>query len=72
LALKEAENDGYIDMAVRAGYRSQDGWSAVAYVENVTDEVYYDGSAEGSGILPAHYFGISRPRTMGMKVSWEF
>ncbi len=72
LGLKEAENDGYIDMAVRAGYRSQDGWSAVAYVENVTDEIYYDGSAEGSGILPAHYFGISRPRTMGMKVSWEF
>ena len=72
LHLDEAVNGSYIDMAVRAGYRSQDGWSAIAYIENVTDEVYYDGVTEGSGIIPAHYFGTSRPRTFGMKISWDF
>ena len=72
LALKEAENDGYVDVTVRAGYRSNDGWSVIAYVENLTDETYFDGAAEGAGILPAHLFGTSRPRTMGMKLAWEF
>ncbi len=31
----------------------------------MTDEVFWDGVAEGGASLPAHYFGPSRPRTVG-------
>ncbi|MEZ5560020.1 MAG: TonB-dependent receptor [Pseudomonadales bacterium] len=63
---------GWTEAAVRAGYRSNDGWEAMAYVENVTDEEYWDAAGPLGGILPAHYFGPSRPRTIGVKVSWTF
>ena len=71
LALNEAKNDGYADVTLRAGFRSEGGWSTIAYIENVTDEEYFDGSAEGSGIIPAHFFGPSRPRTVGLRLTWE-
>ncbi len=72
LHLDEAVNDGYADLALRLGYESEAGWSVIGYVENVTDELYYDGVAEGAGIIPAHYFGPSRPRTFGVLLSYEF
>jgi iron complex outermembrane recepter protein len=72
LQLSEAVNDSYADMALRGGYQSNSGWGVIAYVENLTDEVHYDGVAEGGGILPAHYFGPSRPRTVGVRMTWEF
>ncbi len=72
LALDEGENDGYADVTLRAGYRAAAGWSVIGYVENVTDEEYFDGVAEGSGILPAHWFGPNRGRTFGVKMRWEF
>jgi iron complex outermembrane receptor protein len=61
-----------VDLTLRGGFRATSGWSAIAYVENVTDEVSYDGVAEGGGILPAHFFGPSRPRTVGLQMSWNF
>ncbi len=64
--------DGWSELAVRAGYESNAGWRVLGYVENVNDELYYDGSGPGSGIIPAHYFGPSRPRTFGVMLSWEF
>ncbi len=66
------KQDGYTEVALRAGYRSYDGWEVIAYVENVTDEEYWDGAAPLGAILPAHYFGPSRPRTAGVRVSWTF
>jgi iron complex outermembrane receptor protein len=60
------------ESALRAGYRSNDGWEVLAYVENLTDEEYWDAAVPIGGILPAHYFGPSRPRTVGMSVSWSF
>ena len=68
----EAVNDGYADLSLRLGYASEAGWSVMGYVENVTDELYYDGVADGSGIIPAHYFGPSRPRTFGVLLNIEF
>ena len=38
----------------------------------VRSPLSYDGVAEGGGILPAHFFGPSRPRTVGLQVSWDF
>ena len=64
--------DGWNEMALRAGYESNGGWQVMAYVENVTDELYYDGAGPGSGIIPAHYFGPSRPRTYGVMLTWNF
>ena len=68
----EAVNDAYVDLTLRGGFRATSGWSVIAYVENVTDEVYYDGVAQGAAGLPAHYFGPCRPRTVGLQMSWDF
>jgi iron complex outermembrane receptor protein len=68
----EAVNDAYADLTLRAGFRAADGWSVIAYVENVTDEVHYDGIAQGAAGLPAHYFGPCAPRTVGVTMSWDF
>jgi len=29
-------------------------------------------AGKGGGILPAHFFGPSRPRTVGLQMSWNF
>ncbi|WP_428408812.1 TonB-dependent receptor [Hyphococcus sp.] len=67
-----AVNGAYIDLSLRAGYASEAGWSVMGYVENVTNELYYDGVSEGGNFIPAHYFGPSRPRTFGVLLSYEF
>lgn len=72
LRLPEAKNDGYAELALRLGYAAEAGWSIMGYVENLTNALYYTGSAEGSNILPAHYFGPSRPRTFGVRVTYDF
>lgn len=61
---------GWTELALRAGYRAYAGWEIMAYVENLTDELYYDGSDPLGGVLPAHYFGPARPRTIGVVLSW--
>lgn len=72
LRLAEAKNDGYAEVALRLGYAAEAGWSIMGYVENLTNVLYYTGSAEGSGILPAHYFGPARPRTFGVRLTYDF
>lgn len=72
LALEEARNEGYADLALRVGYVADNGVSIFGYVENVTNVLYYTGVAEGSGILPAHFFGPSRPRTFGVRLNFAF
>lgn len=67
-----AKQDGYADLSLRAGFRANAGWDVIAYVENVTNELYYDLTSLNGGILPAHHFGPSRPRTFGVRVGWEF
>lgn len=70
--LPEAVNPGYHDLALRFGYIANAGWSVIGYVENVTNELYYTGSEEPGGIIPAHYIGPSRPRTWGVRMSYNF
>ncbi|MGE0180965.1 MAG: TonB-dependent receptor [Parvularculaceae bacterium] len=72
LQLPEAVNDGYAELALRLGYKADAGWSVIGYVENLTNVLYYTGVAEGSGILPAHYFGPARPRTFGVRMTYDF
>lgn len=72
LQLEEARQGGYADVSLTLGYKSDNNWSIVGYVENVGEELYFDGSAEAAGIIPAHFFGPSRPRTFGVRLSYDF
>ncbi|TDI61011.1 MAG: TonB-dependent receptor [Alphaproteobacteria bacterium] len=62
----------YADLSLRFGYVSDSGWSAWAYVENVTNALYYDGIFAGDGILPGVWFNPSRPRTFGVRITASF
>ncbi|MDX1481916.1 MAG: TonB-dependent receptor, partial [Woeseiaceae bacterium] len=58
------------------GYRT-DVWQLSAYVENVFDNVWYDGNYSNDDpdpiiIYAEHTFGPSRPRTAGVRFSYEF
>lgn len=57
------------------GY-STDSWQLSAYVENVFDDVWYDGNyADDLGdlnIYSQHTFGPSRPRTAGVRFGLSF
>lgn len=64
--------DAWTDVSVRVGYESFNNWLVVAYVENLFDEVYYDGTAEPGDFFPAHGFGVSRPTTIGMRFTYRF
>ncbi len=69
--LAASEVDAFADLTLRAGYRAGD-WSVVGYIENVTDAVYFDQGNNNGGIIPAHLFGPSKPRTFGVKFSKSF
>ncbi|MEP5569098.1 MAG: TonB-dependent receptor [Halioglobus sp.] len=64
--------DAYTDVALRAGYESENGWYVQAYVENLTDEFTWDGQNINGGVLPSHFFGPKRPRTFGMRVGMDW
>ncbi len=59
----------------RLGYRTEN-WRVTAYVENVFDNVWYDGNyaddPSPTNIYSEHAFGPSRPRTSGIRFSYEF
>ena len=59
---------------IAAGYRT-DVWSAGLYVENLFDEIWFDGAGDGGN--PAnpytqYDFGPARPRTVGARFSYSF
>lgn len=70
--LAESRNPGWTDVSLRVGYESFNGWAVRAYVENLFDEIYFDGTNDGEGPVPYKYFGVSRPRTFGVKFSYRF
>ncbi len=57
------------------GYR-QESWSVSAYVENVFDGEWYDGNYPDdptpTNIYAQHTFGPARPRTAGVRASYNF
>ncbi len=58
------------------GYRT-DTWDLRAYVENVFDGVWYDGNYSNDDTDPIliyaeHTFGPARPRTAGVRFSYNF
>jgi len=60
---------------VVAGYRAET-WHLSAYIENVFDNVWYDGnyadSADPISIYAQHTFGPSRPQTVGVRFGYNF
>ena len=68
---------------LQLGYR-KDNWSVLAYVENIMDQNWFDGAYANGDVLPAdspdyvpflypeHTFGPARPRTAGVRVSYNF
>lgn len=63
--------DRFQDVTLRVGYRTN-AWSVQAYIENLFDEEYYDQGNNNDGILAAHFFGPSRPRTLGVRLNYSF
>ncbi len=64
---------GWTDVSARIGYHTEEGWGVVGYVENLFNEVYYDGSNEPAGeLLPGNYYGVSRPTTIGVRFNVKF
>ena len=65
--------DSHFEMAWRIGYDSADNWGVGLYIENLTDSFTYDGQNNNGGILPSHFFGPRRPRTVGLtfNYSWQ-
>lgn len=61
------------DIAI--GYRT-DHWRISGYVENLFDEVWYDGNypdvQNSVNIYVQHAFGPSRPRTAGIRIGYTF
>jgi iron complex outermembrane receptor protein len=71
--LNDSKNHSWQTVTLRGGYRANQGWTVIAYVENLMNETSYDGVGQGNdAILTAHYFGPSRPRTAGVRMTWDF
>lgn len=70
--ISDTEIDSYQEWALRLGYESNNNWNLTAYVENLTNELTWDGAANNSGIVPPFYFGPSRPRTAGLRFGYYF
>mgnify|MGYP001812556846 FL=1 len=61
---------------VMVGYRT-DNWNLRAYVENVFDDVWFDGNysnddPDSTIIFAEHAFGPARPRTAGVRFTYNF
>lgn len=70
--IDDSDISAYQEWALRLGYESNNNWNLTAYVENLTDELTWDGAANNGGIIPPFYFGPSRPRTAGLRFGYYF
>ena len=67
--------DGWSIGQLIIGYRSQANWSASVYVENLTDEEYWDGGNTGgnpNNMYVQYDWGPGRPRTTGVRFGYTF
>lgn len=71
--LAETKIDPSVDLTLRVGFDSGEGWGTEVYCENVTNEESWDGQNVNGGILPSQFFGPKRPRTVGVRFNytWE-
>ncbi len=64
--------DSYTESSLRFGYESNNNWAVKLYIENLTDEFTWDGLNNNGGVLPSHFFGPKRPRTIGLTYSYSW
>jgi iron complex outermembrane receptor protein len=67
--------DGFSLGQLTVGYRAQSNWTAALYVENLTDEVYFDGGNTGGNPNNPYVqfdWGPGRPRTAGARFTYNF
>lgn len=64
--------DAYSEANLRLGYRSDEGWEAVAYVQNVLDSRYWQGAENGGDLTPASRWSPNQPRNVGVDLRWRF
>ena len=71
--LRETKISGSAQSNLRLAYEADANWFVEAYVENLTDEFTWDGQNNNGGVLPSHFFGPQRPRTVGMRLgmTWD-
>ncbi|MEQ8801241.1 MAG: TonB-dependent receptor, partial [Haliea sp.] len=71
--LRETKISGSAQSNLRVAYEADANWFIEAYVENLTDEFTWDGQNNNGGVLPSHFFGPQRPRTVGMRLgmTWD-
>ncbi|MEE8370514.1 MAG: TonB-dependent receptor, partial [Sphingomonadales bacterium] len=62
----------YAELAIRLGYRSDNGWGITGYVENLTNVTYVEGIFNGELMFPPASFNPSRPRTFGVRFTASF
>ena len=63
---------GYTAANLRLGYRSERGWEANLYVENLFDTVYHRGAENNGDLTPSNVWGVAQPRNIGLNVRWTF
>jgi iron complex outermembrane receptor protein len=67
--------DGYSLAQMTVGYQAASNWTAALYVENLTDETYFDGGGTGGNpndMFVQNNFGPGRPRTAGVRFTYNF
>ncbi len=71
--------DAWTEMGLRTGYQSDNDWSVTFYVENLTNELYYERGWENAEADDTYGYGLvnamvwpSKPRTMGLTLQASF
>jgi len=77
--IESAKVEAWTEMALRAGYESDNGWSATFFVDNLTNEMYYERGWENADADNTYGYGLvnamvwpSKPRTMGVSIKASF
>lgn len=60
------------EVNLRIGYRTDAGWEALVFVENLFDALYFRGAENGGDLTPANVWGVSQPRSIGAALRWRF
>jgi iron complex outermembrane receptor protein len=74
IAAGKGEYGSFTEMQALGGYRSDTGWAVALYVENLLDDEYYDavgGITSPTSPYVRSQIGPSRPRTVGMRFTWN-
>lgn len=59
------------EVNLKLGYRSQAGFEAIVFVENLFDTLYHRGAENGGDLTPANVWGVNQPRRFGAALRWS-